>query len=329
MIHVVKPCHVLIVAVLAGACADGASADGAFITLNDGHAMPRINLGTCCGSQPSVGVVPWLAAGGVGIDTAVSYKDSPDIAAGVATAGVDRSKLFITTKIMAGNGDAPHDCAADPDVALLAVKGALVDLNTSYLDLVLMHRPCQQSGLVCEWRYPTRTQVCNQTAPPRFPGPADPAAANGKLWQGLIAAQKQGLVRSIGVSNFGAAEIAALPSVVPAVNQIEHSPMGWDASTVASCLAAGIVVEAYSTLKGCPFDADAVKSPAATYNKTAAQVCLRWAVQRAGALASGTGSDDKTVRQYTEENLDIFDFKLTDAEMLALDTYQAGHSLTN
>jgi len=305
-----------------GASVGGGNDDPAFVTLNDGHTVPRINLGTCCGSVPTVGVVPWLAAGGCGIDTAVSYKDSPAIATGLAAAGVDRSAVYLTTKILAGNGDAPHDCAVDPEVALLAVKGALLDLNTTYLDLVLMHRPCQQAGLVCEFRIPTQTQVCNQTAPPRFPAVADPVAANGALWQGLIAAQKQGLVRSIGVSNFGAAEIAALPDVVPAVNQIDHSVMGWDAATVGYCQKAGIVVEAYSTLKGCPFDADATTAPAAAHNKTTAQVCLRWSVQRAGMVASGTGKDPKTVASYTEENLDIFSFALTDAEMKVLDAYQ-------
>ena len=97
-----------------------------------------------------MGVRPWLQAGGAGVDTAVSYKDSPQIAAQLAAAAANRSALYLTTKILAGNGDHASDCAADPAVALAGVRGALQALNTSYLDLVLMHRPCEQAGLSCD-----------------------------------------------------------------------------------------------------------------------------------------------------------------------------------
>ena len=304
-----------------------ALADDAFIKLNDGHTFPRINLGTCCGSNPAVGVQPWLDAGGVGIDTAASYKNSPAIAAAIAGAQADRSKLYLTTKILAGNGDSDADCAADPSVALAAVQEALTLLNTTYLDLVLMHRPCQQAGLQCGiGPRAGRSQVCNQTGPPRFPPVADAQASNAALWRGLVQAQRQGLVRSIGTSNFDAGELAALPEVVPAVNQIQFAVLGWNASTYEYCRANNIAIETFETINGCPFDDQSVVGPAAAkYGKSAVQVCLRWGLQKAGIVATGTGRNASTAPSYSKDDLDIFDFELTAAEMTALDNYQHDH----
>jgi diketogulonate reductase-like aldo/keto reductase len=100
---------------------------GKNILLNDGYAMPRISLGTCCGSKPSVGVGPWLKAGGVGIDTAVVYKNSPDIAKALVDSGTDRGDVYLTSKVLAGCGDA-GDCAADSNVSMTAVRQMLKDL---------------------------------------------------------------------------------------------------------------------------------------------------------------------------------------------------------
>ena len=84
-------------------------------TIAPGVEMPQVNLGTCCGSKPSVGLEPWLAAGGVGIDTAWDYHDQSDIKTIIASK--PRSSYFVTTKLPAGFGNA-SDCDADSSIPL-------------------------------------------------------------------------------------------------------------------------------------------------------------------------------------------------------------------
>jgi diketogulonate reductase-like aldo/keto reductase len=290
-----------------------------FVTLNDGKQMPRVNLGTCCGSKPSVGLGPWLKAGGVGIDNAVVYHDSPAIAKVLASMGIDRSKVYLTSKITSGCGKA-SDCAADSSVSYNEVKMILSNLNTSYLDLILLHRPCQQAGLKCFVSPPKLNPAC--IGPPAFPPLTNPDAANNALWQGLEQAQKEGLVRSIGVSNYNAAELSALKGTVPAVNQCEMSIQGYDNATIQYCQSKGIVYESYSLMRGCPFSDPKLASIAKAHGKSAAQVCIRWNLQRTGMLASGTGANATTAGEYAKENLDVFDFSLSDSEVTALNDMQ-------
>lgn len=290
-----------------------------FTLLNDGKMMPRINLGTCCGSNPSVGLRPWLEAGGVGIDNAVVYKDSQAIAKVLADMGINRSKIYLTSKITSGCGKA-SDCAADSSVSYNEVKSILSNLNTTYLDLVLLHRPCQQAGLRCFVNPPKLTPAC--VGPPAFPAITNPDAANNALWQGLEQAQKEGLVRSIGTSNYNAAELGALKGTVPAVNQCELSIQGYDNATIDYCQSKGIVYEGYSGMRGCPFSDPKLMSIAKAHGKTEAQVCVRWTLQRTGMLAAGTGKNATTAPVYSKENLDVFDFSLSDSEVVALNNMQ-------
>ena len=85
------------------------------LTLRDGVVMPRVNLGTCCGSTPDAGLTSWVQAGGVGIDTAWDYKDQDDIARILADQKVKREDVFILSKVPAGFGNAT-DCNPDPQV---------------------------------------------------------------------------------------------------------------------------------------------------------------------------------------------------------------------
>ena len=185
-------------------------------------------------------------------------------------------------------------------------------------------RPCQQAGLQCGIDAPDgKSLECNQTQPPRFPPVPDATAANAALWRGLIRAQKLGLVKSIGVSNFNKYEIEALPDVVPAVNQIEMSLIGWNKTTVDFCRGKGIAVETFGTFRGCPFGDKTTLGPiASTHNKSVGQVCLRWAIQRSGIAAAGTGSDPNKAPSYSRENLDVFGFALSEVELQRLDNFQ-------
>jgi diketogulonate reductase-like aldo/keto reductase len=259
---------------------------GKTVTLNNGVIMPSMNLGTCCGSEPKVGLQPWLDAGGVGID----YHDQTDIAQIIKS--VPRSSIFLTTKVPAGFGN-KTDCAADPNVALNYVRENLKELGVDQVDLALVHRPCQRS----------------QTS--------DPAAANNALWKGMQQALALNLTRAIGVSNYKKADLEALDmgGAVPSVNQCQMSVTHHDDESIAYCQSKGIVFESYFTMKGCPWNNADVKTIAANHNVSISQVCLRYVLDRGGAIAAGTGADPAKVGPYAAENLDIYGFALTADEM--------------
>ena len=103
-----------------------------YVTLSPTVVMPSLNLGTCCGSSPDVGLAPWLAAGGVGIDTAYGYRDQDNISRGLATLKVSRPDVFILSKIdpnttmVSFSSPHPHPCwlpTADPGRSAPSVPG--------------------------------------------------------------------------------------------------------------------------------------------------------------------------------------------------------------
>ena len=110
--------------------------------------MPRVSLGTCCGSQPRVGLEAWLQAGGRGIDTAYDYGKTvsgglqADVRRGLEKSGLKRSELFITTKIPAGFGFLSGFCLGGAKKAIAFVKEDLKELGVKQADLVLLHAPC-------------------------------------------------------------------------------------------------------------------------------------------------------------------------------------------
>ena len=270
------------------------------IEIAAGVFMPRVNLGTCCGSQPKVGLGPWMDAGGNGVDTAFDYgKLCPgglqsDIAAILEARQTKRDAIFITTKIPAGLGLLPSDClTATADSALKQVKENLKELNVDQVDLVLLHAPCKVGG----------------------------HKADARLWAGLEQALAQNLTRAIGVSNYKQKDLEALlstASVVPAVNQCEMSVANHDDSTISFSQSHNITYEAYNAMKGCPFSNAEAQAIASKHGVGLSQVCLRYILQRGCIMAVGTGENASTVGEYAREDLDIFGFELTDAEMQTL-----------
>ena len=117
------------------------------VEIAPGVEMFRVSLGTCCGSQPKVGLAPWLSAGGRGIDTAYDYgKNVPggpqqDVAAVLAATSTARGDVFITSKIPAGLDPTGKQCrAGTPEMALETIKENLKELNTTCAAAILMHR---------------------------------------------------------------------------------------------------------------------------------------------------------------------------------------------
>lgn len=168
-----------------------------------------------------------------------------------------------------------------------ASRRNLAELGLDQVDLMLIHRP------------------------PR-------SGAGVELWEGLIRARNVGLARDIGVSNYSVEQIEELyrsSGEMPAVNQIEWSPFGWSREMLQWCREHDVVIQAYSPLtRTTRLGDETLSAVAARYGKTPAQVLLRWNLQL------GTVPIPKANRrQHEAENLDIFDFSLTDTDMAELD----------
>jgi len=271
------------------------------IEIAPGVVAPRINLGTCCGSEVTNSFPIWWAAGGRGVDTAMDYgkevsggKQS-EVRDAIASVGASREDVFITTKIRAGL-DPFHGAklciGLDADYALKAVVADLAELNVTQVDLVLLHAPCHSD------------------------------ATNAKLWQGLEQAHARNLTRAIGVSNFPKPQLAALleqATVKPAVQQCQLSMANQEDEMLAYCAAQGITFEAYGALRGCPFADAKVGAIAEAHGVGVSQVCLRWILQRGAMFAAGLGDNITNMPEYAHANLDLYSFELSADEMKVLD----------
>lgn len=252
--------------------------------------MPMVSIGTWTEGTKKEdknvsGIVEnWLSLGGRGIDTAYVYFDQTDVAQGVATSGIGRKDLFITSKIPTCLG---------ATMTRYFVEYDLKKLNTDYLDLLLIHAP----GL---------------------PGPL---GGCDTTWAVLEEYQAKGILKSIGVSNWGPKQFDGLTcKIKPAVNQVEFNVYSHDDDTEAYCAKHNITIEAWSPL-GDParthksiFDDATVKSIGAKYNASAAQVALRWIVQKGHTLTFLSSS-----KSHQANSADLFSFTLGDDDMQTLD----------
>lgn len=270
------------------------------VEISPGVHMPRINLGTCCGSESTNSFPIWYAHGGRGVDTALDYgKECPggkqtELAAAILKSGAPRTELFLTTKIRAGldlSRGGPLCLFASPEYALKQVREDIKELNVTQLDLVLLHAPC----VTTEKDY--------------------------ALWQGLEQALEMNLTRAIGVSNYNAKQLGGLLQKAthkPVVNQCHLSIGTHDDQGIAFSQQHGVVYEAYQAIHGCPFQDSHVQSIAKAHNTGVSQVCLRWVLQRGAILAAGLGSNQSHMASYAQENLDLYGFELSENEMAYL-----------
>jgi diketogulonate reductase-like aldo/keto reductase len=239
-----------------------------------------------------------LEAGYRLIDTAAAYLNEREVGAAVAASGVERSELFVQTKLWIS--DYGHD------EALHAFDVSARKLALDYLDLYLLHQP--------------------------LPSDFDATVASYLAAEELLA---EGRVRAIGVCNFDEKLLERLierTNVVPAVNQVEVHPYFAQPALRAAHARLGIQTQAWSPLGGIlryrPDDPTAVHNAledpvivgiASKHSKTAAQVVLRW------HLEHGTGVVPKSVRrERIAENFDVFDFSLTPGEVAAIDALDTG-----
>lgn len=178
------------------------------------------------------------------------------------------------------------DKVEEDDDAHAAAGAYLRDLGLEYADLTIIHRPPQRG-------------------------------AGRGLWEGLLRAQEDGLARDVGVSNYSTDQIQELIDAtgqVPAVNQIEWSPFGWSPQVLDWHRERGIVVQAYSPLTRTErLDDPRLAEIAEAYGKTPAQVVLRWHLQL-GVVPLPKANQP----QHLRENLDVFDFQVSDEHMRRL-----------
>lgn len=265
-----------------------------FITLNTGAKMPLEGFGVFQipdAAQCEQVVYDAIRIGYRLLDTAAAYMNEEAVGKGVARAIADglttREELFITTKVWVQD-------AKSEDTAYEAVRTSLEKLNMSYVDLVLIHQPM-----------------------------GDYFAA----YRGIEKAYRDGLTKAIGVANFYPAILTNLcenVEVIPAVNQVELHPFFVQASAIDNMKAYGVVPQAWGPLaegKHGIFTDPELTKIGQKYGKSAAQVALRWNAQR------GVSIIPKSVHvERMEQNIDIWDFALTDEEMAEIAAKDLGRS---
>lgn len=256
------------------------------VELNNGVDMPRFGLGVYqvrAGGAARRAVTWALEAGYRLIDTAALYGNEADVGAAIRDSGVPRDEVFVTTKLW--NDDHGYDRA------LGAFEASRRRLGLERVDLYLLHWPVQ--GL------------------------------RGDSWHALETLYRDGRCGAIGVSNYNIShidEVLGDCEFVPVVNQVEFSPFLYQRELLEHCHARGIRIEAYSPLtKGRRVDDATIVAVGARHGKTAAQVMIRWALQRDVVVIPKSSR-----RDHIEENADVYDFSLSESDLDALDGLTCG-----
>lgn len=268
------------------------------LKLNNGVEMPQMALGTWQydNNKAADAIKLGFAAGFTHIDTAESYKNQVGVGQALKASGKARDSYFLTTKTLPCSSSGYDRCfqQAQSDIDL-----DLKNLGLDYVDLILLHGPSHSGSGKCD------ASACEK---------------DRGQWAAYEAAYKAGKAKAIGVSNYCVSCLECLldnATVVPTVNQIElHVGMGPDPSGLVSySLSKGIVPQAYSPLGNGDLPGD--KTLAAigkSYGKSASQVALKWAVQHGWGVATKADNAD-----YLAEDIDMFSWNLTAADMASLD----------
>jgi diketogulonate reductase-like aldo/keto reductase len=254
--------------------------------LNNGHKMPWLGFGVYKindGQEVEQAVRYALEAGYRSIDTAAAYENERGIGNAISESGIPREDIFLTTKVW-------NDAQREKRI-LAAFDESLKRLRTEYVDLYLVHWP---------------VKGCYQ-----------------ETWQVMAEIYQSGRARAIGVSNYMVhhlEEILSDSQLVPAVNQIEFHPFLVQPELLKFCHEHKIQVEAWSPLmRGQIVNESSVQKMAEKYDKTPAQIVLRWDLQHEVVTIPKSAHPDRIV-----ENAKIFDFELSHADMEELDGLDEG-----
>ena len=258
------------------------------LPLNDGYAIPQIGLGTASLNDETVAavLVTAIEVGYRHIDTAFRYGNQRGVGKGVRDSGIPREELFVTTKL---DGEFQGQ-----DRAIAGLDECLRQLDMDYVDLMLIH-----------WPLPQRNEYVS-------------------TWKTFETLAKSGKVRSIGVSNFKPAHLERLfaeTTIRPTANQIQLSPRITRPDHVDFDRAHNIITVAWSPLgqgKGL-LEEPLLATIGAKYGKTPAQIVLRWNVELGIATVPRSSNPARLA-----QNLNVFDFSLTAAEIAAISALDTG-----
>jgi 2,5-diketo-D-gluconate reductase A len=259
------------------------------ITLNNGVEMPILGFGVyqIPAEQTEQAVTDALAAGYRSLDTAAAYGNEEAVGRAIAGSGIARSELFVTTKLW----------IQDPgeENARRAFEASLERLGLDYVDLYLIHQPLGDYY---------------------------------SSWRAMQEINREGLARAIGVSNFYPDRLVDLidhNDVTPAVDQIETHPFFQRTADQALMREHGVQIESWGPFaegQNNIFSDPTLGEIGAAHGKSVAQVVLRWLVQREVVVIP------KSIRpERMRENIDVFDFELTDDEMTRIAAMDTGASL--
>ncbi|MFH1409657.1 MAG: aldo/keto reductase [Nanoarchaeota archaeon] len=255
------------------------------LKLNNGIEIPRLGFGTYQippGEIAEKAVKEALKAGYRHIDTAAIYKNEESVGKGIKAIGISRSDFFLTTKLW-------NDDHSDVNKAF---RTSLKNLNLNYVDLYLMHWPVERKRLAS--------------------------------WKAMEGIYKEGKAKSIGVSNFTIAHLKELLEhcdVLPVLNQVEFHPYLYQSELHTFCKGHNIQLEAYSPLtQGQKLQEPTLMAIAEGYNKSTAQLLIRWALQHGIVVLPKSQTTE-----HIKSNADVFDFEISEKDMNCLDGLHSNH----
>ncbi len=251
-----------------------------YVTLNNGVQMPTIGYGVYQVTKDECErcVSDALEVGYRLIDTAQSYFNEEEVGHAIAKSGIPREEIFLTTKVWVEH--------YGYDACKKSVYTSLEKLKTDYIDLMLLHQPFSD-----------------------YYG----------AYRALEELYTEGVVRAIGVSNFypdRLVDIANFTKIVPMVNHVETHPHNQQTQAIEWMRKYGVQPEAWAPFgegRGGLFENKVLYSIGAKYGKTAAQVMLRWNIQRGVVVLPKS-----THKECMIQNIDVFDFVLSDEDMAAI-----------
>lgn len=261
-----------------------------YVKLNNGVEMPILGFGVyqIPKEETKRCVLDALKVGYRSIDTAQSYFNEKEVGDAIKECGIPREKLFITTKVWIDNYGY-ENCKK-------SVLESLEKLQTEYIDLVLLHQPF-----------------------------ADYYGA----YRALEDLYEEGKIKAIGVSNFYPDRLSDIclfeRKVIPAVNQVETNPMNQQVLAQENMEKYGVHIEAWAPFgegRNSMFDNETLVEIGKKYNKSSAQVILRWLIQRGVIIACKS-----THIERMEENFKVFDFELSNEDMEEIKKLDSNDSL--
>lgn len=258
--------------------------------LNNGIYMPLLGLGVydMYHQEAELAVYEALEIGYRLIDTAAMYKNEVEIGNAIRQSDIPRHEIFLTTKV--------HDIDQGYDQTLRAFDVSSQKLNVDYIDLYLVHWPLK--------------------------------ATRKDTWLALERLYNEKRVRAIGVANYLVPfldELATYAEIVPTVNQVEFSPYLFLEDLLNICKERGIILQAYSPLvRGKRFDDPKLLQLAKKYDKTPAQIILRWAIQL-GVSTIPKSSNPVRLR----ENFNIWNFEISQDDMAKLNGFNENYRVVD